>query len=96
MGIFDSLADKYSTYLVSLPTTELRQLVSHHQIASLTKDEEAIVEEALEGAKRGGRITMRRVYETLHSLRNKGQISPNDERALLAVFEERLTAKERG
>jgi ribosomal protein L19E len=72
-----------------LPRQEIRRLVSRTKVQTLTNSEEAIVEKAIEAAKKGnGRISLKKIEETLRSLRLNQKISHHDYDSLMRVFED--------
>lgn len=92
MGLFSSPRNTYSQQERSLTTKEILEIVSRRTVGTLTQHEEALVEQALVAKKgRDGKISLRQIYDALDHLENKNQISTNDKKKLVALFEERLT-----
>ncbi len=90
MSFFDSFfgLKGYSSYQFLLSREEIDDLVSLSNIPSLTRDEEKIVEKALDERRLGdGRISMAQIDETLRDLENKGKISMHDRESLLKIFD---------
>ncbi len=80
---------KYSQTEHGLPEIEIRKIISHFKIKSLSSKEEDEVEQSLIN-KRGadGKISMQQVYEVLLALFHKHKISKIDLDDLLNIFED--------
>lgn len=90
MSFLDSFLGikSYSSYQFLLSREEIDDLVALSNISSLTRDEEKIVEKALDERRLGdGRISMVQINETLRGLENKRKISNNDRESLLKIFD---------
>lgn len=90
MGFFESLfgvQSRYSTEQKSLTRQQIDLLVSQSRVRTLDQREEDRVEAAIEQARQGGKISLRKIEKTLHRLTRSHVISINDERALMTIFE---------
>lgn len=92
MGILDNLFGspaKYSRTPHALSHEEIRRLVSRSHVRTLSADEETAVETAISNARHGdGHISLQQMYEALHALERNHQISANDRKGLMHIFEE--------
>jgi len=91
MGLFDSLfgssSGKYSQEEKQLSELEIKKLVSHEHVHSLDGAQAGVVEQAIAARRHGdGKISLRPIYETLTTLKNKNQISKYDRDGLMNVF----------
>ncbi|OGH77782.1 MAG: hypothetical protein A2469_00880 [Candidatus Magasanikbacteria bacterium RIFOXYC2_FULL_40_16] len=89
MGFFSSPSDKYSQELKHLPVEDFKRIFRGLKTKSLSQDEEDLAHRELEKhITNDGKISMRNVYNTIHSLKNKKMISLNDEEDLMGAFED--------
>ncbi len=87
MGLFSSPSDKYSQEKHPFPLEDFKRIFMALHAKSLTTDEEHLVAQELENHRTGdGKISLRDIYNVIHSLRNKNKISKNDERILMDKF----------
>ncbi|MDP2692465.1 MAG: hypothetical protein Q8O88_02365 [bacterium] len=87
MGLFSSPSDKYSQKLHYFPEIDFRNLFRNLQVKSLTQQEEDMVHLELEKHRsRKGKLSLRDIYNVIHSFRNQKKISINDEKILMDSF----------
>lgn len=71
-----------------LSAERIKKLVSSSTVVSLSKTEEALVEEAVISRRGGdGKISFRQIDELLRKLKHQGAISDTDRLGLTKVFE---------
>lgn len=89
MGIINNLFGTGSTYspdLKSLPREKIRIIISRSSIRTLDSDEEIMIENAIEQARVGGKISLRKIDNLLCSFVNRRKISINDKEGVLKQF----------
>lgn len=92
MGLFSTLfgspSHRYDQREYPLSELEIRKIVSHEHVMSLSQEEQQLVEHEIIKARMGdGKISMRKIYEILTHLANTHKISLVDKKALVTLFE---------
>lgn len=90
MGFFSYLfgaQSMYSSEPKNISREQIRILVSRTRVSSLNATEELLIEEAIDAARNNGRISMKKLNETLRSLVRTNKISDNDKTGVLKQFE---------
>lgn len=77
----------YSSEPKNISREQIRILVSRTRVSSLNATEELLIEEAIDAARNNGRISMKKLNETLRSLVRTNKISDNDKTGVLKQFE---------
>lgn len=86
MSFFDAI--KYSTKEHYLTEKEIKKLVSHLTVNTVTDKDAVVIESALVGRRGGdGKISLQQIYETLRHLKHSGEISKYDQAGEMQVFE---------
>jgi len=86
MGIFSYLFGTdsvYSSEPKSLPSEQIRLIVSQAKTRTLTQKEEKKIEEALDAGRNSGRISMRKIDTILRTLVSSHIISLEDKKGVL-------------
>ena len=87
MGIlsyFFGTQSVYSSEPKSLPTEQIRRIVSQAKIRTLSSKEEQIIEEAIQDGRNSGRISMKKIDTILQRLVSTNTISIHDKKGVLA------------
>ncbi len=91
--LFGSAGDAYSSEARLLSEHEIKLLVSRSQIQTLTNEEEALVEHAIAGRRKGdGMISLRQIDEALRKLESAKKISKHDRLNILKVFKDNFVS----
>ncbi|PIR76076.1 MAG: hypothetical protein COU32_03930 [Candidatus Magasanikbacteria bacterium CG10_big_fil_rev_8_21_14_0_10_42_10] len=96
MGFFDYVFGTHATYsadMKSVSREHIRLLVSQSRVRTLDSEEEYVVEDALDGARQDGKISLRKIDMILRSLVSKQIISVNDKKGVLTQFEHYFESK---
>jgi len=96
MGFFDYFFGSGNTYspdMKLLSRDDIRIIVSRARVKTLDQKEELAVEEAIDHARLDGRISMKKIDETLRHLVSNRTISINDKKGLLTQFEHHFTSQ---
>lgn len=91
MSLFSALfgsGSSYSTVQKSLSREQIRHIVSRSRIQTLSAQEEAAIEEAIDKRRLGdGRISVAQIDEVLGKLEQTGTISINDRKSVIKAFQ---------
>lgn len=93
-SLFRSSSSRYPTDRHFISRQELKYFFQKNRWSSVSEAEEGLVENSLLSARDSqGKISLRRAYDTLRRLENKGKISPNDRKILMRDLAEYLEKK---
>ncbi|PIR03164.1 MAG: hypothetical protein COV60_01820 [Candidatus Magasanikbacteria bacterium CG11_big_fil_rev_8_21_14_0_20_43_7] len=99
MGFFSYLfgtESAYSADMKSLPRDAIRVIVSRGVIRTLDQKEEFLVEDAIDRARRDGKISLQKIDTLLRSLVNQHKISVNDKQGILMQFQQYFESHKNG
>lgn len=79
---------KYSTKEHYLSEKEIKSLVSHLKVHTVTDKDAETIEAALVGRRGGdGKISLQQIYDVLRRLKHSGEITKYDQTGEMQIFE---------
>lgn len=93
-SLFSGSSSKYSPDRHPVSREEILHFFRNHHWSSVSVSEEGLIEDALVSARdSSGKISLRKVYEVLKRLEDKGKISINDRKILMRDLSDYLNKK---
>lgn len=87
-AFFGGNAGKYSNQEKIITEQEMRRLFNSIHLPNVSENEESVAEHAVLAARHvDGKISLRKIFETLKWLENTKKITKNDRMSLMKVFE---------
>ncbi len=87
-AFFGGNAAKYSNQEKIVTEMEMRRLFNSVRLPNVSENEESAAEHAVLAARHvDGKISLRKIFETLKWLQNTKKITKNDRMSLMKVFE---------